>query len=94
MVTTTVSPAQLRLAQLLCSDPRLEAVRRRLAGDPEPLADSLELTRRLHERGMEFSRQLRAGLPVPVIPIPLDTSSRSGLAMARTVAAALDGDAA
>ncbi len=94
MVTTTVSPAQLRLSQLLCSDAHLEAVRRRLAGDPEPLADSLELTRRLHDRGMEFSRQLRAGFPVPVIPIPLDTTSRSGLAMARAVAAALDGDAA
>ena len=94
MVTTTVSPAQRRLAQLLCSDAHIEAVRRRLGGDPEPLPDSLELTRRLHERGMEFSRQLRAGLPVPVVPVPLDTASRSGLAMARAVAAALDGQAA
>ena len=94
MVTTTVSPAQRRLAQLLCSDAHIEAVRRRLGGDPEPLPDSLELTRRLHERGMEFSRQLRAGLPVPVVPVPLDTASRSGLAMARAVAAALDVEAA
>ena len=94
MVTLTVSPSQRRLAAALNSDANIDAVRQRLRGDPGPFVESLELAGRLHDRSAEFARQLRAALPVPVVPVPLEAASRSGLAMARAVADALAKDAA
>ena len=89
MVNVVVSPAQRRLAQQLCSESHLAAVQRRLGGSPEALPESLELAQRLHAKSVEYARRLRANLSVPVLPVPLETFSRSGLAMARAVAESL-----
>ncbi len=90
MVTVAVSPSQRRLVTLMCAADG-DGLRTRLGGNPEPLADSLELARRLHDTSVDYARQLRKGLPVPLLPVPLETAARSGLAMARAVADALAG---
>lgn len=92
MVAVTPSTAQRRLVQLLCSDGHERAALSRLNGSPAPLADSLELARRLHDRCTGYARQLTRAMPVPVVAVPLEASARSGLAMARAAAAAIDAD--
>jgi len=93
MILNNVTAAQRRLVQQLCAEAHAAAVRKRLGGDPGPLAESLELARRLHERCTGYARELRAGLPVPVIPVPMEAASRSGLGMARAVAEAIAAEA-
>ena len=92
MVLVSVSPSQRRLAAALNRDSDAEEVRHRLGGDPAPFVESVQLASQLHDRSAEYARQLRAGLPAPVVPVPLETASRSGLAMARAVADALAKD--
>ena len=88
MVMQTVSSAQRSLAKSFNDDPQAEAVRARLGGDPAPLIDALELAARLHERSLQYERQLRSRATEPVLRVPL-ISGRQGLAITRAVADAL-----
>ena len=62
-----------------------DVVSARLGASPAALADSLQLAERMHDATVKRGRELRSALPVPVVPVPLQTA-RAGLATARAVA--------
>jgi len=88
-VTLAPTPAQRQLATALCDGGQTEALRTRLGGDPAPLAEALEITRRLHDRSVRYQRQLRGGFREPVLVAPL-VNAKPGLATARIVAGVLE----
>lgn len=88
MVTSAVSAAQRRLAADLSDPAHREAVAERLGGSPEPLALALDIAGELHHRGRARERELAAGVPAPVVEVPL-VVARPGLATSRQVADAL-----
>jgi hypothetical protein len=88
MVMTGASQAQRRVVAAMAAPEHVAAVRARLGGAPEPLGEALHIADQLHNSGEIHARKLRAGLPVPVVPVPL-LVTRSGLATSRSVADAL-----
>lgn len=93
MLLEPVSSAQRNLVRELCSDEHQEALSRKLGGSPQSLATAVELADRLYAHGVAEVRKLRAGVPVPVIRVPL-TVARTGLATSRVVADAITREAA
>ena len=89
VVTTAVSPAQLRLVAAMSDAAHRDAVRARLGGPPEPLARALDIAGDLHRSAMTWERTLREGVRLPLVETPL-VVARSGLATTRLVADALD----
>jgi len=89
VLTTAVSARQLGVLEELTASDRLAATTARLGGDPRCVLEGVRLAQRLHDTGAAHARRLRAGMSVPVIEIPLQTSARPGLATTRAVAAAL-----
>lgn len=90
MITTAVTAPQRRLVTSMVDDAHREAVVQRMGGPPEPLGLALDLSARLYGTGRAREKELIAGLPVPVIEVPL-TVARPGLATTRLVADALAG---
>ena len=82
--TTTISPAQRTLLDAMLSEGHRDAVSERLGASPAPLADSLQLAERMRDATVKRGRELRSALPVPVVPVPLQTT-RAGLATALVV---------
>lgn len=85
MVTTAVSAAQRRLAAGMTDGSHRAAIAERLGGQPEPLSLALDIAGQLHASGLARKRELVAGLPIPVVEVPL-TVARPGLATTRLVA--------
>lgn len=88
MISTAVTAPQRRLVAAMADESHREAVVQRMGGPPEPLALALDLSARLYSSGREREKELVAGLPVPVVEVPL-TVARPGLATTRLVADAL-----
>ena len=88
MITSAVTAPQRRLVTSMADEAHREAVVQRMGGPPEPLGLALDLSARLYSNGREREKELIAGLPVPVIEVPL-TVARPGLATTRLVADAL-----
>jgi hypothetical protein len=89
VLTTAVTPRQIRLLEELSAEEHLAAACDRLGGDPRPVLEGARIAQRLHDTGALHARRLRAGMSVPVIEIPLQTLARPGLATTRAVAATL-----
>jgi hypothetical protein len=83
-----VSPTQLRVARAMSDDAHANRVRERLGGPPQPLALASETAAELNQSDAARGRQLRSGLRVPVVDVPL-VVARSGLAVSRIVAEAI-----
>ena len=88
LVTTAVTQPQRRLVAAMAEESHREAVVQHLGGPPEPLGRALDLAASLYTNGRERKKELVAGLPVPVVDVPL-TVARPGLATTRLVADAL-----
>ena len=88
MITSAVTPAQRKLVAAMSDASHRDAVVQRLGGPPEPLGLALDLAARLYRNGREREKELVAGLPVPVVEVPL-TVARPGLATTRLVADAV-----
>ena len=87
MIPLHVSPTQLRVARAMSDDAHASRIRERLGGPPQPLALALETAAQLNQSDAAYARQLRAGLSMPVLDVPL-VVARSGLATSRLVAEA------
>jgi anion-transporting ArsA/GET3 family ATPase len=89
VITASVTPAQRKLVTAMSDASHRDEVAQRLGGPPEPLGLALDLAARLHQNGREREKELVAGLPIPVVEVPL-TVARPGLATTRHVADALE----
>jgi len=89
LIPMHVTPAQLRVARAMSDDAHASRVRERLGGPPQPLTLALETAAELNQTDSARGRQLREGLRVPVIDVPL-VVARSSLAVSRVVAEAID----
>lgn len=87
---TLVSARQLRPLEIAAQPANLEQARERLGGDPTGVVTGVRLARRLAEASATQVKALRAGMTCPVLEIPIQAGSRSGLATTRLVATALE----
>jgi len=85
-----VTARQCALLERLSEVSGRSATKDRLGGDVEPVLGGLSVARRLHDDSERHARNLRAHMTIPVVEIPLQVSTRPGLATTRAVAAALE----
>lgn len=88
MITKPVTPAQHRLVTELADPQHREAIVERFGGSPEPLTLASDIAASLYQTGRVRERELRSGLQLPVVEVPLAVA-RQGLATTRLVADAL-----
>ena len=88
MITTPVTPAQRRLAADLADPEHRDAIVEHFGGSPEPLTVASDLAASLYQTGRVRERELRSGLQLPVVEVPLAVA-RQGLATTRLVVDAL-----
>ena len=88
MITTHIPPAQRRIATAISDPAHRAAVAERLGGPPEPIAQAVEIGHELFHSGQNRARQLRDGIGIPVVEVPL-VVARPGLATTRMIADSL-----
>ena len=88
MITKPVTPAQRRLATDLADPQHRDAIVEHFGGSPEPLTVASDIAASLYQTGRVRERELRTGLQLPVVEVPLAVA-RQGLATTRLVVDAL-----
>jgi anion-transporting ArsA/GET3 family ATPase len=88
-IPLSLTPKQRRIAEQMESSEVAAALHDRLGGDVALVGQGALLAQRLHDNGAQHAKRLRAGIDAPVLEVPLQTEPRPGLAMTRSVAAAL-----
>jgi hypothetical protein len=84
-----LTPKQRKVLERMGEPAHLAALRERLGGDAGAVVSGARLSQRLYDSGAMHASQLRSGIGVPVLEVPLQVDARPGLATTRAVAAAL-----
>jgi anion-transporting ArsA/GET3 family ATPase len=87
-VDQPVTPATRRFMTALTAPDHEAAVEKHLGGSPDPLTAGIDLAALQYDTTARYLRELKAKLPVPVVPVPLIVD-RTGLTTTRAVADAL-----
>jgi len=85
-----VTARSVRTLESAASAEHLDEARKRLGGDPAGVVVGAQLALRLADASAKYSRRLREQMTCPVLEVPVQAGVRSGLAITRQVATALE----